>query len=369
MANYPPIYKNATGKLENLLPADGGLSIDVIDCASAASTVSLFDTVDTTGSLSVFAAYDSTCTIGAASSVFTFGGGVTVTENLTVTASSIFSGDVDLGNAAGDTITVTGSVDSDITFENTSARAITIDSQALTLSTTTSGILTIAGATEIQMDTLLLDVNSTGAVTIDAATASNFTVSGATADLTLGARAGTITLNESGETALDANYTATSIVGALNELKTASLGVQTPGFTAGEAITAGDAVYIDYDGASGPELLLADATVTAKSDPCGIALNTDGGGGTVYVAMAGQEAVVNTTVAATNEGNPVYLYGTGCAGGGGTAAAGQLTLVPPAVGVDGWVVGNISQIVGVVSLTGAAGVAKILVQLRESIDL
>jgi len=66
--------------------------------------------------------------------------------------------------------------------------------------------------------TATLEIESV-AVSIDASAASNFTVSGATADLTLGARAATITLNESDETTLDGAFTATSIVGALNELK------------------------------------------------------------------------------------------------------------------------------------------------------
>lgn len=369
MSNYYPLFKNAAGTPENLRPSDGGLVAGVIAGESAAATVSIFDLLDNTGSLSMFAAYDSTCTIGAASSVFTFGGGVTVTEDLTVTANTILNGDVDLGNLGTDTITVTGSVDSDITFENAGARAITVDSQALTLSTTTSGILTLAGATEIQMDTLLLDVNATGGIQMDAATASQLVVSGGTDDLTLGARGDTVTLNESGETGLDAAFTATSLVGALNELVTANQGITTPVYAAGETIVAGDVIYIDYDGASGAEVLLADATAAGKRDPVGIALNGGAATTPIYIAPHGQEVVVNTTIAATNEGNPVYLYGAGCGGAGGTAAAGQLTLVAPEVTVDGWDIGDTSQIIGVVTLTGAATVAKVLVQLRPAITL
>jgi hypothetical protein len=55
-------------------------------------------------------------------------------------------------------------------------------------------------------------------VTIDAVTASNFIVSGATSDLTLGARGSTTTFNEVGDTALT-GFTATSLIGGLNELK------------------------------------------------------------------------------------------------------------------------------------------------------
>ena len=140
--------------------------------------------------------------------------------------------------------------------------------------------------------------------------------------------------------------------------------MSTPSFTAGEAISAGDVVYIDYDGVSGPEVLKADATVAGKRDPCGVALNGVGGGGTVYVATAGQKAVINTVIAATNEGEPVYLTGVGAGD-----SAGEVTLTPPQKGVGGWVAGDVSQIIGVVALTGAAGTAEILVQMRESIDL
>jgi hypothetical protein len=55
----------------------------------------------------------------------------------------------------------------------------------------------------------------TAGISIDAATASNITVSGASADLTLGARATTITLNDSTHTLFSG--TATSIVGGLNQ--------------------------------------------------------------------------------------------------------------------------------------------------------
>jgi hypothetical protein len=63
-----------------------------------------------------------------------------------------------------------------------------------------------------------LTIDSSTTVSIDAATSSNFTVSGATSDLTLGARGATITLNQSGDTSLS-GFTATSLVGCLNELK------------------------------------------------------------------------------------------------------------------------------------------------------
>lgn len=356
MANFPPLYKNTTGDIENLRTADGGLEINVLAGDSAAAAVSLFDLLDNTGSLSMFAAYDSTCTIGAASSVFTFGGGVTVTENLTVTANCIFNGDVDLGNGAGDAITITGSVDSNITFENSSARTITVDSQALTLSTTTSGILNISSPTEVQIDTYDFDLNATNGVQIDAAVASQLVVSGATDDLTLGARGTTIDLNALGDTALDSNFTAASLIGALNELKVANLGTTTPVYPAGEAIVAGDVVYIDYDGASAGEVLLADNAVSGKRNPVGIALNGGVATTPIYIATQGQEAVINSVIAGTNEGEQVYLD-----------TAGAVTLTPPAI--PPFAANDTSQIIGIVTVTGAAGTAKIIVQMRPPVKL
>jgi hypothetical protein len=85
--------------------------------------------------------------------------------------------------------------------------AITADG-ALTV-TATSAVLSLDGTT--------IETSAT-AITADAAL--TVTATGASVDLTLGARSSTITLNESGDTSLDAAFTATSIVGGLNEVKT-----------------------------------------------------------------------------------------------------------------------------------------------------
>lgn len=63
-----------------------------------------------------------------------------------------------------------------------------------------------------------VDTAGAGSISLDSPVASNFTVSGATEDLTLGARGAAITLNEAGDTTLNGGFTASSIVGALNEL-------------------------------------------------------------------------------------------------------------------------------------------------------
>jgi hypothetical protein len=352
MANFPVLFKNALGKPENLMPSDGGIQIDVIDCENANSTVDLFSQVDNSGSLVLFSSWDGSAAVGTAGSTFAFGGSVTVATDMTVSGDTVLNGTVDLGNAAGDLVTVTGEVDSDITFENSGARAISVDSQALTIATTTAGILSLNGATEVEVNTLLLDVNSTGGVTIDAVTASQFVVSGGTDDLTLGARGGTITLNEAGQTTLNALFSASSVVGALNEVKTSNLGTTTPSALASEIIAAGQVVYIDYDvGNTRPGIYIADNTVAGKQNPIGVAINGGNIGDPIYVATHGQEVVVNSVIAATNEGAPVYLTTTG----------GVTTTAPSGTGT-----GDTSQVIGTVSLSGGAGVAKVIVQIFES---
>ena len=65
------------------------------------------------------------------------------------------------------------------------------------------------------------DANTT-AITIGGGAAQTSTTinAGASDDITLASRGGSITVSESGDTALDGGFTATSIIGALNELKT-----------------------------------------------------------------------------------------------------------------------------------------------------
>jgi len=349
MANFPPLYKNAAGRPENLLPADGGLSIDVIDCASAASTVSLFSTVNNTGTLTLFSAFNGTAGVGLVGSTFAFAGSITVATAVTVAGAAVLNGNVTLGNAAGDDITITGSVASDITFKTGAPRTITVDSQALTISTTTTGILTLVGATEIQLDSILVDVNASGAITLDAVAASQFVVTGATNDLTLGGRNTTIALNDAANLVLDTNFTATTILGAINEVKTANLGTTTPSYLASEAIVAGDVIYLDWDAGNGRVgVYLADNTTAGKQNPVGVALTGGGVSTTIYIATHGQEAIINSVIAANNEGAPAYLD-----------VAGALTLTPPTTTT------HTSQIIGTVSTAGGAGVAKIIVQLFE----
>jgi hypothetical protein len=67
---------------------------------------------------------------------------------------------------------------------------------------------------KLVVDVELIDIDTNTTITID---------SGSSSDFTLGARGSTITLNESGDTSLNTNFTAASIIGALNELLTPTI--------------------------------------------------------------------------------------------------------------------------------------------------
>ena len=142
-----------------------------------------------------------------------------------------------------------------VDFRRNTVSVLTINGPGSIIATPTSGL-------NFTVDTL-----GVGTISLDSAAASNFTVSGATADLTLGARNATITLNQAGNTIL-VGFIATSIVGALNELKLAA----TPGatvvtFTTSSA-TAGQAVKI-----TGPSALAAADADDGESPTIGIQLN------------------------------------------------------------------------------------------------
>jgi hypothetical protein len=101
----------------------------------------------------------------------------------------------------------------------------------------------VAASSTMDFDSPSITLDSTGAISIVAATASDFTVSCATSDLTLGARATTITLNDSSNTSLS-GFSASSIIGALNELKTSTGAGVTGSFNCISGIAVGDLVRV-----------------------------------------------------------------------------------------------------------------------------
>ena len=170
------------------------------------------------------------------------------------------------------------------------------------------------------------DVLSTTNFSIDGATASNVTVSGATADLTLGARGTTITLNELGDTAL-VGYTATSIIGALNEAKTND----TWQATSGEAIAVGDAVCGAVGTADRVNQANADSTAAGRQYCIGFAVTVAGGAAVALeIRSTGLATVTCPAAESWTMGDAIFLDGV----------AGQVSNVVP-VGV-----GDVVQQVG-----------------------
>lgn len=115
---------------------------------------------------------------------------------------------VDAGSGESLFINKTGGSGSAVTVQDSGSTVFSISHDGTTAFTPSAG-------TDFTVDT-----TGAGAISLDSAAASNFIVSGAAADLTLGARGATITLNEAGDTTLNGGFTATSIIGALNELLT-----------------------------------------------------------------------------------------------------------------------------------------------------
>lgn len=174
---------------------------------------------------------------------------------------------------------------------------------------------------------------------------------GGTTDISFGARGGTITLNEVGDTTLDGGFTATSIIGALNELLGAAGGgsLQTA-YDAGNTIDVDNANSVTIRGnaagavtplviehqvaTNGVEvtdntntLLIRQNTVLSDNNPTF--------GGANNVAGAGASATFRAGDGSTTGGVVNVLGGTGTAGGGGnvlvgggsgTSSGGNLTL-------------------------------------------
>jgi len=176
-----------------------------------------------------------------------------------------------------------------VTIISQNSDAMIVDSMAggnlVDFRRSTVSVLRINGpgsiiATPTSGQNFTVDTLGAGAISLDSAAASNFTVSGAAADLTLGARAATIALNQAApNNTLVAGFTATSIIGALNELRNSPTRTVTG---VNDTLTAADAVVLlDSAGASrtltlpahveGLRLFIVDAVGTFDSFPVTVA--------------------------------------------------------------------------------------------------
>jgi hypothetical protein len=314
-------------------------------------------TLDTTGAFSIDGATTSNVTVTGAAQDLTLssvGGSVNVDGSeaaanaVRINASNGAGGiDVDAGSA-GIAVDTTGA----LSLASVGTSDWTNSTGTLTISTTTSGDLNltsassvvvtgqeavadavqitasnVAGGVDINAGTGGVTLDTTAGFSLDAATASNVTVSGATADLTLGARAATITLNQAdftigsltieGQT-LDAAFTATSIIGGLNELKAvAGSAYQVKDFYTTTGRTVGQPVIADGNASAATA---ADASVLATAEGfVGIVLTVGAAGVGEVVTQGRAVSLFEAGVATPVAGDPIYL----------SEVAGRVTPVAP----------------------------------------
>ncbi len=255
---------------------------------------------------------------------------------------------------------------------------LTTDTGQLDIKTTVGGTST-SGDIEIQIDSTAAGATS-GNLIIGTISSGNggeggvevragggaFTVPGpgemnliCTNDMTLGARGSTITLNESGDESLDGGFTATSIIGALNELLTGGISgnvstSQTVNSTT--AISAGEPVAL-MNQAGSARAFQADANAGDQTEQAiGIAAAAGAVDAAIEVVLAGEVDVPDAAFtggvpAVTNVGDPVFVSDT----------VGLLSLTAP---------GGASRVlkVGIVS-RGGSGAVRLVLPAVDSIKL
>jgi hypothetical protein len=312
---------NATGATGVTVDSGtGGISIGtsavargvLIGTGAAAQTVTVGST-NTTSSL--------TLQSGTGAMTFTAGGifDVNATGAVTVDGTS-----VDLAGTSSSGFTVSGA-GVDLSLASAAGQVSIVGGEAGAAAVLIDAT-NAAGGIDMDAGTGGIAVDSDAGISLDAATASNFTVSGATADLTLGARGATITLNESGETTLDGGFTATSLIGAINENRDSIAAISANSLTEVYTTTGrtiGETVIISGDSAAATQTD-ADALSTCEGF-VGVVL-TVGASGTVVTSGTASALFVNAS-ATPAAGDPIYL--ARATGGAGIAGAGRVTGTAP----------------------------------------
>lgn len=192
------------------------------------------------------------------------------------------------------------------TITGGAASTITVtDSNTLTIQTTGSnggGHIIIDALNNLDLDCVTGTWDAT-TISLDATGASNFTVSGVSADLTLGARGATITVNESGQTTF--STTSQSITGSVAEV-ISNTQYYTGSLHAATEHENGGALEISVTGLSGE---LADAQPVAVSKNSGATVGTrstlnliEGSNITLTIADDAVGDEVDITVACTSSG-------------------------------------------------------------------
>lgn len=349
MANFPPIFLNTSnGRHERLLPADGGVQIDVIDCAVAATNVKLFETVDGTGTVEILKNFTGTASVCKVGSTLALLGGLSVAQNSLFTGDVTVNGNTIIGNLSTDDLTVTSSIVGNLVFKTTGPHSILLNAGALTLQTTVSGKIAINAVQDLDFDAGTSSAFNAGTTMSFASVgAAEFKATGAAAALTLGGFGTTVPLNAAAPNNALVGFTAGSIIGALNEVR-ASVHDTVPSAIAGETITLGDLVCLDDSAPTGtPTLYRCDRDSATRNRPVGVAINAAPVliGNPVSYVTAGR-AVVNSVLAAANCGDYVFMDAA--------PNQGKVTVSTPGTGAI--------MVVGIVAVGGGAGTAKIIYQ-------
>lgn len=214
------------------------------------------------------------------------GGGITVASG---TAGIIVdtTGAISLDAAAASNYTVTGA-GIDLTLDSAAGRVVldggeaAADALSITASDVAGGITAAAGTGGIIVDT-------TGAISLDAAAASNYSVSGAGIDLTLLSAAGRVII-DGGEAAVNA-----VTIGATD----AAGGIDINAGTGGITIDSGDAISIDAVAASNITTTGAGIDLTLSSVGGSLVLDADEASATAIGITASDAAGGITLTAGT----------------------------------------------------------------------
>jgi hypothetical protein len=291
-----------------------------------------------TANISLQAGNDATLSTAAGDISISATGGTTTVSG---------SGGTNIGNAVNATVAINSGTAA--TTIDAGAGGVSIDAGASSNFSTTAGNLTLA--TTAATGQVIVNANgaTAGAGVFLNATGTNGVITLESAvDMTFDARGMTtpITLNQSGNLDL-VGFTATSIVGALNELKSETSPVVVTYNTAEANITAGTAMYMTTSGTVG----ISDEATSGKQRFLGVADNTQNTSGQPIRVTVSGEAVINSAISAGDEGKYVYLTTSGAFTTNSSAPTTTLLRV------------------GIVSKSGAAGTAKIVVQVGEPVTL
>ena len=312
---------NSTGATAvNLDAGTGGISLDASGASNfsvAGANLTLATT--TSGALAVTSAGVLDVDATGALSLNSSGAAINVGDDANAFAINIGTG------AAARTVTIGNGTGATSLVLNAGTGAINIGTNAVA-HTTTIGNAT--GASAIQI------TSGTGEITL--------TATGATVDINFTARGGTITLNESGQTTLT-GFTATSIIGALNELVGGAAGSVSNTYTnnTGSAIAAGSGVYITT---TASEIAKATAsTDVAAAQYIGVAVSSIADTASGLIASEGVRNVAFVASLTLANGNEVFLSTT----------AGLFTNVAPVA--SGNVVLSVGFVKDAAAYTGASG--------------